>query len=79
MESHILEYMGFRLLQYCQPALYLRHMVDALSPGQSFFDSLPTVTLAHQTILSKIPNRYRNYCQVLGQDSGQPIGWDGCF
>ena len=28
--------------------------------------------IAHQTISSKIPKRYRNFCQVLGQGSGQP-------
>ena len=28
---------------------------------------LPTSLIAHQTILSKIPNRYRNSCQVLGK------------
>jgi hypothetical protein len=39
---------------------------------ESIVDILPDPIIAHQTILSKIPNRYRNSCQVLGQDWGQP-------
>ncbi len=41
--------------------------------------NLPQLTLVIQTILSKIPNRYRKFCQGLGQDLGQPTGWMGVF
>jgi hypothetical protein len=35
--------------------------------------------IANQTVLSKIPNRYRKICQVMGQNSGQPTSWNGVF
>ena len=38
---------------------------------------LPYSIIAHQTISSKIPNRYHKLCQVLDQDSGQHTGWKG--
>ena len=41
--------------------------------------NLPTVTLAIKGILLKICITYRNSCQLLGQDTGQPTGWIGVF
>ena len=43
----------------------------------SVVDSLPHSLPSNQPLLSKIPNRYRNSCQVLDQDSGQAAGLKG--
>ena len=67
--SHGVLHCIFALLYFCILFGLHHKLSDTYSHGRSshITTGLPTDTVANQTILSKIPKRYRNFCQGLGQ------------
>ncbi len=89
------ETVSWRLVLYCigsawvkpviplshWPASKSRYITNIANGGTTspITASLPDSIIARQTILLKICITYRQCCQGLGQDTGQPTSWNGVF
>jgi hypothetical protein len=51
--------------------------VDSVTPKVQ--EACQNLCFGNQQLTAQISNGYRNYCQVLAQDSGQLRGWMGVF
>ena len=68
-----------RLRGACPHLSHSYARLRSISYTRSWRTILPILTLTHQTILLKICITYRNSCQGLGQDLGQPTAWKVVF